>query len=53
MGECAFALPPTTERASVMHMDWTTLVLLILNTAISFITNLDVNRKRNQKRSDD
>jgi len=34
-------------------MDWTTLVLLILNTAITFLTNLDVNRKRDQTRKTD
>ncbi|QXP08248.1 MAG: hypothetical protein [Arizlama microvirus] len=51
MGECAFALPPTTERAS--GMEWMSLVILILNAVVSVLTNMDVNKKRSQSRVDD
>ncbi|QXP08122.1 MAG: hypothetical protein [Arizlama microvirus] len=53
MGECAFALPPTTERASGIKMDWFTLVIVILNAVVSVLTNISTNQKRFQSRSTD
>lgn len=34
-------------------MEWTTLVILILNSVVTLLTNIDVNRKRKQDRSGD
>jgi len=34
-------------------MEWMSLVILILNAVVSVLTNMDVNKKRNQTRADD
>lgn len=34
-------------------MEWMSLVVLILNAVVSVLTNIDVNRKRQQVRADD
>ncbi|QXP08574.1 MAG: hypothetical protein [Arizlama microvirus] len=36
-----------------MHIDWVTLIVVTLNAIVSFLTNRDVNIKRNQSREED